>query len=296
METIPALFEEVLPIENTRGKNDRFEYAKARRGKSWYFVKLARSDRYIERIQRELVWSEFMNRIEAFYPEKHLLGPNVTRRIGISGVVFDFIDAPVVAEPGELEVWQRIIPRYADMLLTFDTVAQNWKSENLPKVPSRSEHVYEIWQEWLGDNIERYPRLQEARKRLETTHFKLTKCLQHGDLTPWQIFDTPQGWVVYDGEACGTDLFRFTDLAYGYMRLHNNLGSPSAAQELLRTFIAGHSMSEQQIMKEFLPVLVHVAVGGVADAYRDQPSQDYVEAAEQLLDHALDKNTTALLG
>lgn len=296
METIPALFEEILPIENTRGKNDRFEYAKARRGKSWYFVKMARAEKYIERIQRELVWSEFMNRIEAFYPEKHLLGPNVTRRIGISGIVFDFIDAPIVAEPGELEVWQRIIPRYADMLLTFDTVAQNWKSENLPKVPSRSEHVYELWQEWLGEHIERYPRLQEARKQLETTHFKLTKCLQHGDLTPWQIFSLEDAWIIYDGEACGTDLFRFTDLAYGYVRLYANLGSPIAAQELLKAFIAKHQMNEEQIMKEFMPVLVHRAVGALADAYRDQATHDYVESAEELLGYAIDKNSDAVLG
>lgn len=296
MDTIPALFEEMQPIENSRGKNDRFEYAKARQGNVWYFIKSARSDEFKDNILREMVWSEFMNRIEAFYPEQHLFGPNIVRRIGLSGLVFDYIDAPVVAEAGELESWQRIIPRYATMLVTFDTVAQNWKSENLPDAPSRSEHVYDIWQRWLGEHIDRYPRLAEARKQLETTHFKLTKCLQHGDLTPWQIFDTPQGWVVYDGESCGTDLFRYTDLAYGYMRLYTKLGSPVAARELLKAFVAQHKLSQDQILKEFMPVLVHRAVGGIADAYRDQPTHDYVEAAEALLGYAIDKDTSAILG
>ena len=182
--TIPALFDEVISFENTRGKNDRFEYAKVRKGNQWFFLKNARSKELTSNIQREVVWVEFMNRVEAFYPDMHLFGPQIERRIGLDGLVFSFVDAPVVAEPGELETWQRILPRYADMLVTFDSIALNWKSEDLPDEPSRSEHVYTIWQQWLGDNIDRYPRLKEAKKRLESVHFILPKCLQHGDLTP----------------------------------------------------------------------------------------------------------------
>lgn len=291
---IPALFDELVPFENRRGKNDRFEYAKVRQGNTRYFLKSARSDKFIPNMQREIVWAEFMNRVEAFYPEKHLFGLNVVRRIGKTGIVFDFVDAPVVAEPGDIEAWQQILPRYADMLVTFDAIAQNWKSEDLPEEPSRSDHVYDLWRQWLGVNIERYPRLLEARKQLEMIHSKLTKCLQHGDLTPWQIFDTGNGWVVYDGEKCGTDLFRFTDLAYGYGRLYTLLKSPIVAKELLRAFMEKHAMDNTQFMKEFVPVLTHRAVGCLADAYNDQGTNDYIAAAEELLGICIDKNTKAI--
>ena len=294
--TIPALFDEVVPFENTRGKNNRFEYAKVRKGNKWFFLKTARSKEFAPNIQREVVWVEFMNRVEAFYPDMHLFGPQIERRIGLDGLVFSFVDAPVVAEPGELETWQRILPRYADMLVTFDSIALNWKSEDLPDEPSRSEHVYTIWQQWLGDNIDRYPRLKEAKKRLESVHFILTKCLQHGDLTPWQIFDTPQGWVIYDGEKCGTDLFRYTDLAYGYARLYTLHGSPVAARELLKLFLEKHDVSHDEFMKNFLPVLLHRAIGCMADAYNDQITHDYVDSAEELVTACIDKDLTAITG
>lgn len=294
--TIPALFEEVIPFENVRGKNDRFEYAKVRKGNQWFFLKTARSKEFSPNIQREIVWVEFMNRVEAFYPNLHLFGPRIERRLGLDGLVFAYVDAPVVAEPGELEVWQRILPRYAEMLVMFDNIALNWKSENLPDEPSRSERVYSIWQEWLGDNIDRYPRLKEAKKRLESVHFILTKCLQHGDLTPWQIFDTPQGWVVYDGETCGTDLFRYTDLAYGYARLYAMLGSPVVARELLKLFLEMHQVDHDVFMKNFLPVLLHRAIGCMADAYNDQITHDYVEYAEELVTACIDKDVARITG
>jgi hypothetical protein len=293
---IPALFEEVVPFTNTRGKNDRFDYAKVRKGNTWFFLKSAKTKEFVSNIQREIVWTEFMNRIEAFYPDSHLFGPKIERRIGLDGLVFSYVNAPVVAEPGELEAWQRVLRRYAEMLVIFDTVAVNWKAENLPDEPSRSDHVYVLWERWLGDNIERYPRLPEAKKRLESVHFLLTKCLQHGDLTPWQIFDTGDSWVVYDGEKCGTDLFRYTDLAYGYARLYTTLGSPIAAQELLRTFIEKRAIEQDAFMKEFLPVLLHRAVGCMADAYNDQQTHDYVLAAEELVTACLDKNIPVITG
>ncbi len=293
---IPPLFDEVVVMDNPRGKGDRFEYAKVRKGNTWYFYKNARTEAMIPNIQREIVWSEFMNRIEAFYPTARLFGPDIERRVGTTGIVLDYIDAPLVAEPGELDAWQRVIPRYAEMLVLFDTIALNWKSENLPDEPSRSDHVYPIWQEWLGESIDRYERLDEAHKRLESVHFKLTKCLQHGDLTPWQIFDLKGNWIVYDGEKCGTDLFRFTDLAYGYGRLYTTLGSRVTAQQLLREFMEHHAMEREQFMKEFLPVLIHRAVGCLADAYNDAPEHDYIELAEELLDAALDKNIAAITG
>ncbi len=295
MDNIPALFDEATPFENTAGRNDRYEYAKVRKGNIWYFLKTARDKKLIPNIQREVVWSEFMTRIEAFYPVSHLFGPKIERRIGLEGIVFSYIDAPVVAERGDIEAWQRVLPKYVDMLALFDTVSIGWKSENLPNEPSRSDRPYELWKHWMGEHIDRYARLPEAKKRIESVHFVLTKCLQHGDLTPWQIFDTQQGWVVFDGEKCGTDLFRFTDLAYGYVRLSVTYGSPVAARELLRLFSEKQSLSDDVLVKEFLPVLIHRAVGALSDAYRDG-DEEAVSRGEGLLNACLDKDLSIIRG
>ena len=94
----------------------------------------------------------------------------------------------------------------------------------------------------------------------------------------------------------GTDLFRYNDLAYGYARLYTTLGSPIAARELLKLFLEKHSADRDEFMKQFIPVLLHRAVGCMADAYRDQPMKDYVESAEELVTAALDKNLEIILG
>ncbi|MEO5690779.1 MAG: hypothetical protein ABIQ64_01185 [Candidatus Saccharimonadales bacterium] len=295
MDNIPALFDEAIAFENINGRNDRYEYAKVRKGNIWYFLKTARDKKLIPKIQREVVWSEFMNRIEAFYPSAHIFGPKVERRIGLSGIVFTNIDAPIVAERGDIEAWQRILPQYADMLALFDTVSVGWKSDNLPDEPSRSDHPYKIWEHWMGENIDRYPRMLEAKKNIESVHFILTKCLQHGDLTPWQIFDTKQGWIVFDGEKCGTDLFRFTDLAYGYVRLSVTYGSPAGACELLRLFIEKQDLTDEIVKKELLPVFLHRAVGGLSDAYRDN-DEAAITRGEELLDACLDKDLSFIRG
>ncbi len=295
MDNIPALFDEATPFENTTGRNDRYEYAKVRKGNTWFFLKSARKKELMPNIQREVVWSEFMNRIEAFYPDAHLFGPRVERRIGLDGIVFAFVDAPKVADHGNIEAWQRVLPQYATMLALFDTVSIGWKSDNLPNEPSRSDHPYELWKQWMGEHLDRYSRLPEARKRIESVHFVLTKCLQHGDMTPWQIFDTSDGWVVFDGEKCGTDLFRFTDLAYSYVRLSVTHDSPAAARELLRLFIEKQELSDEVVTKELIPVLLHRAVGGLSDAYRDN-DEAAIYRGEALLTACIDKDTDFIRG
>lgn len=293
---LKSLYDEIVPLQNKRGRNDRFAYAKVSKSGKSFFLKTALRGELVSNIQREVVWVEFMNRVDAFYPQAHFLGPTIERRIGTTGLVFNYIDAPSVAESDDLKKWQGSLPRYAEMLVTFDTVAINWKSENLPDEPSRSDRIYALWQEWLGDNIGKVPDLDAARKMVEAVNFKLTRCLQHGDLGPWQIFDTGKSWIVYDGEKCGTDLFRFTDLAYSYGWLYTKLQSPDTARQLLQLFIEGHTMKESELMKVFLPVLTHHAVGMLADAYNDVPVSDYVEEATQLLNACVEHDLEHIKG
>lgn len=294
---ISAVYDSITPLANQNGKNDRFEYARATKGPHVYFVKSAIRPDMQSHIQRELVWYEFMRRVEAYYPDRQFRGMRVERRIGRDALVYEYIDAEVVARAGELEKWQAVMPRYALMLETFDNVAAGWKSEDLPDEPSRSVDTYSIWLEWLGDNAGKVKYLPAARKYVDIEKWKLKRMMQHGDLSPWQIFDIDGAWIVYDGERCGTDLFRFYDLAYGVTRLYANLHAPAAAGELLRQFLAVHtSESRDEFVRQFMPVLTHRTIGVIADAYHDQATNDYVHESTELLELCLGKKFDELVG
>lgn len=293
---ISAVYDSITPLENTNGKHDRFAYARATKGPQVYFVKSAIRPDMQAHIQRELVWYEFMRRVEAFYPERHFRGMRVERRIGRDTLVYEYVDAAVVATANELEKWRAVMPRYALMLETFDNVATGWKSEDLPDEPSRTVDTYALWQEWLGSHIDDVKYLPAARKYVDIEKWKLKRMMQHGDLSPWQIFDIGGQWIVYDGERCGTDLFRFYDLAYAYTRLSATLHAPEAAAELLRQFLAVHtSESRDEFAHQFLPVLTHRTIGVIADAYNDQASNDYLREATHLLELCLGKKFDELV-
>lgn len=293
---ISAIYDSVEPLTNTNGKNDRFEYARASKGPHIYFVKSAIRADMKSHIQRELVWYEFMRRVEAFYPDRQFRGMRVERRIGRDTLVYDYVNAPVVATAGELDRWQAVMPRYALMLETFDNVAMGWKSEDLPDEPSRSVDIYSIWLEWLGGNVDKVKYLPAARKYVDIEKWKLRRTMQHGDLSPWQIFAVGDDWIIYDGERCGTDLFRFYDLAYGFTRLYATLHAPAAAGELLRQFLAVHtSEARDEFVRQFMPVLTHRTIGVIADAYNDQATNDYVHEATELLNLCLDKKFDELI-
>ncbi|MFZ1458587.1 MAG: hypothetical protein WAT17_01790 [Candidatus Saccharimonadales bacterium] len=293
---ISAVYDSLTPLENQNGKNDRFAYARATKGPHEYFVKTAIRPDMQSHIQRELVWYEFMRRVEAFYPDRHFRGMRVERRIGRDTLVYDYVDAPVVAAAGEPDQWRMSMPRYALMLETFDSVAMGWKSEDLPDEPSRSVDTYGIWLEWLGDNADKVKYLPAARKYVDLTKWTLKHMMQHGDLSPWQVFVQGEDWIVYDGERCGTDLFRFYDLAYGFTRLYATLHAPDAAAELLRQFLAVHtSESRDDFIRQFMPVLTHRTIGVIADAYHDQATNDYLHEATELLNLCLGKKFDELI-
>ena len=293
---IPALFEERIVVKNPSGHDERYEYAKGRQGTAWYFVKTARSKRYNPHIQREVVWNEFMNRVEAFYPAGKFVGPRIERRIGEGGLVFDFVDAPLLADGDELIAWQANISRYAEMLETFDRVAVNWKAENLPDEPSRSLHIYSTWQGWLDGHLDEVKYLNKARHLVETASFKMTRCLQHGGpLTPRDIFVAGERWLVFDGEHCGSDLFRYTDLADGYARLYAYYGAKASATELLQNFMQRHERPREDFLEEFIPVLAHRSVALLSDAFADK-TRDYVGDAEELLQLCVDTKIEKITG
>ena len=294
---IPALFDHLEPYQTERWGRERFDYAIGTKGPKKFFVKSAKTRQYHTNIQREVVWNEFMNRVEAFYPERNFAGLRIERRVGAGSLVFDYLDAPLLADDDELAAWQAQMVRYANMCETFDRVAVNWKADNLPDEPSRSLQLYGTWKGWLGGAVSRVPHLDKARTLVEASQFKLMRCLQHGGpLTPCEIFVDGDRWVIVDGERCGTDLFRYTDLADAYCRLYGYHGAKSSAQELLQNFILHHGRPSDQFLPDFIPVLTHRCVALIADALRDQAEKDYVAEAEELLRLCVDHDVSTIVG
>ena len=294
---IPALFDHIEPYVSERWGRERFEYFVGTKGPKKFFVKAAKSSTYYTGIQREVVWNEFMNRVEAFYPERQFVGPRIERRIGKGALVFDYVDGTALDADDELAAWQANLSRYAEMLDTFDRVAVNWKAENLPDEPSRSLRVYSTWQAWLGERIGDVKHIDKARHLVETASFKLTRCLQHGGpLHPSEIIIAGERWVVFDGEHCGSDLFRYTDLADGCARLYGFFGAKASAAQLVRDFISCHQRPRDDFTRDFLPVLAHRSVALLSDAFRDQPTHDYVADTKDLLQLCVDQKLEALIG
>ncbi len=294
---IPALFDRIEPYQSERWGRERFEYAIGVKGPKKFFVKSAKVPQYHSNIQREVVWNDFMRRVEAFYPDAHIVGPRIERRVGKGALVFDYVDGTVLAEGDELAAWQANLPRYGQMLETFDRVAVNWKAENLPDEPSRSLRLYATWQAWLGSNLERVEHLDKARHLAETASFRLMRCLQHGGpLHPSEILVAGEAWVVFDGEHCGSDLFRYTDLADGYARLYAYHGAKASAAELLQNFILRHDQPRDEFLAQFIPVLAHRTVALLSDAFRDQPSRDYIADTQELLQLCVDKKLEKITG
>lgn len=54
----------------------------------------------------------------------------------------------------------------------------------------------------------------------------------HGDLAPWNLLRTADGWTLIDWESAGTDSEAFHDLSHFVVQAHTLLGRPSGAEVL----------------------------------------------------------------
>lgn len=277
-------FDEYLPFHNDRGRDDRFQYAKVRRGDQWYFLKIATSESTKRNLQREEAWSVFMADVAKQFPGEKLRGPVFKELIaGGQAALFEFIDAP----HARLEDWHIHVDRYARMLHVLDAAAEGWTSELLPQNLHRAEDYERVWRKWFGENITRVSDFNKAVEFVKTRYEFVSTRMQHGDLTPLQMFDDAGEWIIYDGELSGTDLPRYNDLAYGYGRLYTKYHQPEVARALLKSFIAQLEIPVHEFEKAFAPVMMGRAVGMLADAYRDEETNLYIEQAQDLFERAL---------
>ncbi len=286
---ILSLFDEPVIFNNQNGRNDRFAYAVAFRDGKKVFIKHAISDDAQGGFRREQQWSEFMLHVSSAYPGEYLSGPTILDIIGNDTIVFEYINAPQVAKSHDINKWQGNILRYARMLQVLDEASEGWLPVNVQDDMSRATNFYDAWTRWLGDNKSRVTRLAEARQLVEDALPRLERRMQHGDLTPWQIFEQGDNWVIYDGEKCGTDLLRYNDLAYSYGRLATNLRSIETSRSLLAQYLSQSGLSHDEFMQNFQPAALIRSVGMLSDAYRNALlGDDYIDEAEELMRICLD--------
>lgn len=269
-------FDRYQRFPNTFGRNGRYEYAMATKDDEVSFIKRALNQREEENLQRELLWNDFYSAVTHDYPDLQLKPLSRIELIDPRSLVTEWIDAPFVAEPSDGEGWARVLGRYTGMLCAFDEAAEDYVvPEHLSLPPDRDfEQVLTYWLRNVGDEAI----VTKAREYVTAKAHTMTKRMQHGDLTPWQIFDRSGTWTVIDGERSGVDLPRFNDLAYGYGRLAIRCNEPESAEELLHGFIEQRQLPPTVVEDQIKPVLVLRLLGMLGDAANDKQPKKYSTA------------------
>lgn len=295
LATLEHLFDEAVPITNSNGANTRFWYAKVRKHNTWFFVKVATSDAYIKNLENEYLWSEFMDRVAVLVPGMHLKGPHITQKIGRDALVFDYIDAPMVAVRGDASSWHTRLQRYTDTLVKLDKLSSDF---SLSHVYTKLNHPFELdnasWRKWVEGAVD--PLLiDNAKKVFKKYEWNVTLRLQHNDMSPWQIFEQGDTWIIIDGEKADIQSPRFNDVAQSYVRMHNTTRDPALAKDFLRQFMSGIAMDQTEFYQQFIPVLTMRAVGSLADAHSDLEHIDYTAEARLLVGRCLADDIAQLL-
>lgn len=290
----PASYDEFLPFENTRGRNDRFTYAKVRIGDTWYFRKQAKYPELQANLSRELLWAKFIRYIREQDPESALDAPSVSGFDADDALLMGYINAPLVAESTDHTKWVENLDKYADMLVILDRYSRSFEADwPSSETLASTERADATLKTWLGEHIDKVPRLDEAKAYIEESIPRLTFCVQHGDLTPWQMFEKDNKWIIFDGEKAGTHLPRFNDLAYAYGRLATRFLDREAASELLSAFLDKSGLDRRVFEAYFMPVMTFRAVGMIADTLKTN-EHDAIECAYELLEDCLTRDLSRL--
>ena len=258
-------------------------YAEVFKGDQRLFLKKANTPELEFNLKRELLWADFVNTIAKLEPDAHIRGPQIIGFQDDGGLLMEYIDAPQVAPPNEGNAWKEKIHRYALTLSILDRYAENYNVEWPVGDMETIADVDRVWQRWFGNRYDsNLPMLTKARELILGD--RLSYRIQHGDLTPWQMFEQGQDWIIYDGEKAGDHLPRFNDLAYGYGRLFTRLKDSETAAVMLEAFINESNTDRVAFFKQFLPVMTFRATGMLADAYTDRGHDNYIGEANQLLE------------
>lgn len=294
-ENLERIFDEVIILNDLSIVSGRFTHAKARRRDKWFFIKIANGNEYRVNLKNESLWSEFMNRADVMAPGMKLKGPQIVQQIGEDALVFEYIDAPMVAERGDASAWRTHLQRYTDTLVKLDKLCGDF---SLSHIYTKLHHPYELddasWREWVGGSVD--PEIVAQAKKVFTKYeWNVSLRLQHNDMSPWQIFEQGEAWIIFDGERANLQSPRFNDVAGSYVRMHNTVHDPALASEFLNKFITGIEITPEDFYPQFIPVLTMRAVGSLADATSDPGRYDYRNEAEILVQKCLSGKLDVLL-
>lgn len=270
---------QIQSFNNIAGRNDRYTYAKAELDGAVRFMKFAPAHEK-EHLQRELGWADFMKHVEQQYSNSKFRGLRDVELYDEDTLLTEWVEAPFVADMEDGNAWELNIERYVQMLVLLDKASlEYYVPEHLKTYAMRQPTEQLDW--WL-EAAEQTPFVVKAIDFVTEYTDKSIRTFQHGDLTPWQIFDTAEQWIVIDGERAGDDLPRFNDVAYSYGRLALRCNNPSAAERLLELFVQQRGLSGEEIQNDLRYALVFRLLGMVGDAAKDGDS-DELAAAEALL-------------
>ena len=292
---LERIFDEIIPVLNDNGANHRFTYAKARRQNDWFFIKIATGEQYTQNLVNENLWCEFMDRVDVLSPGMKLKGPHIVQKIGHDALVFEFIDAPMVATPGDASAWRTHLKRYAETLVKLDTLSGDY---SLSHIYTKLNHPYEFdtysWRKWVEGNVD--PLLvKQAKKLFKKYESNVTLRLQHNDMSPWQIFEQGDTWIIFDGEKANLQSPRFNDAAQSYVRMHNSAHDAALAKDFLNTFIVGIGMEYTEFYPQFIPVLTMRAIESLADSIIDSQHYNYATEANALVSACLSGDPGVLI-
>lgn len=288
-EDMGRIFEEVQQLDST---NDRYKYLKVRRRDRWYFVKVAQNDDAREGLLREYLWAEFMERVSVLMPALKLDGPHIFKRIGTGALVFDWIEAPLVAEAWDVEAWRRNLQRYASLHVQLDKAAGSY---SLPQVYTKLSHrdtPETTWKKW-STNLVDEETIASSRQLFREYEFHVSQRLQHGDLWPWEIFNKGDRWIIIDGERAGIDLPRFYDIAQSCVRLYTVARSQDMARDFLRQVVDGMFIPRDDFYAQFIPVILVNAINQLSEA-NDSEDESLKQSSRSLVDVCLSRDPEQL--
>jgi len=287
---------EIIPLPNINGRNDRFRYEKIRQDGEWLFVKTALTPELEPNLEREFLWADFLNHVALNDPDAHLRAPRMIGFNANGGLVMEYIDAPQVADSSNGAMWKSKLDRYARTLTLLDKYAEGYNADWPQDLAVNLNDPEVIWRRWFGDYLDdAQPILQQALSIYNDSKGALTLRVQHGDLTPWQIFELGDEWIIYDGEKAGNHLPRYNDLAYGYGRLFTRLKDRLTAADLLEKFLEYSGVNQEEFFKQFLPIMTLRATGMLSDAYKDRTHGNYYEDAVALTGLCFKKSLASFL-
>ena len=265
------------------------------------FSKKAYQLEMVPLLQNELLWHDFMQQVTSTFPGLRLRSPRVIEEKD-DEIIFEHIEAPFVSSPDDKIIHDHDIERLASVLIALDQVAGGWSSahavddanNNLPY-----DNLSFSWEDWYKETkpagLVTEEMMRQAKSLLAQYAACVTPRLQHGDFTPWHIFDQGGEWIIYDGEHASQMKPRFFDLAYLYSRIFTRQKNAEAAGRILQNFVGKIDMDEDDFFKAFLPLLVSRSLGMFLDALHDKKSVDYTLEAKNLYKLCVARDINLLL-